>query len=234
MSMRTKCFPGTVIAPALALALALAAGVGCGSGGAAGGASGGASGGAVQAPRPVPGVVMAEIPAIPVGADSVTTTVIVVRHAEKAAGEGEGDDPHLSAAGEARARALARALENAGVTAVITTQWIRTAETARPTARAAGVTAEVVPVKWDSISRNARDIAAAARRHRGGVVLVVGHSNTVPDIVAALGADRPGAICDSEYDRMEIVTMEVDGGARLIESRYGAPTPDGPACASMR
>ncbi|HEU4584483.1 MAG TPA: histidine phosphatase family protein, partial [Gemmatimonadaceae bacterium] len=128
MSMRRKRFPGL----ALVLALPLATGVACGSGG----ATGSASGGAVEAPRPAPGVVMAEIPATPAGGDSVSTTVIVVRHAEKAVGQ--GDDPHLSAAGEARARALARALEDAGVTAVITTQWIRTAETARPAARAAG------------------------------------------------------------------------------------------------
>jgi broad specificity phosphatase PhoE len=175
---------------------------------------------------------MAEIPAIPVSADSVTTTVIVVRHAEKAMGQ--GDDPHLSEAGEARARALARSLADAGVTAVITTQFVRTAETAAPTAREAGVTAAVVPVKWDSVSSNAAGIAAAVRGHRGGVVLVVGHSNTVPDIVAALGADRPVEICDSEYDRMEIVTMEAGGSARLIETRYGAPTPVGEGCASMK
>ncbi|HET7553522.1 MAG TPA: phosphoglycerate mutase family protein [Gemmatimonadaceae bacterium] len=160
------------------------------------------------------------------------TTVIVVRHAEKAVGQGE--DPHLSAAGRARAEALARSLEDAGVTAVITTQWVRTTETAAPTAREAGVMPKVMPVEWDSVSRDAADIAAAVRRHPGGVVLVVGHSNTVPDIVAALGADRPTEICDSEYDRMEIVTVETGGGARLIESRYGAPTPERTGCASMR
>jgi len=166
------------------------------------------------------------------GAVAAPTTVIVVRHAEKATGQ--GDDPHLSEAGSARAGALARALGAAGVTAVITTQFVRTAETALPTARAAGVVPEVVAVKWDSIPSNATDIAAAVRRHAGGVVLVVGHSNTVPDIVAALGAERPGEICDVEYDRMEIVSLPQGGGARLIESRYGAPTPAEAGCASMR
>lgn len=163
---------------------------------------------------------------------ATSTTVIVVRHAEKAAGQ--GDDPHLSDAGEARAAALARSLADAGITAVITSQWTRTAETAAPTAREAGVTPEVVPVKWDSIPRNAADIAAAVRRHPGGVVLVVGHSNTVPDIVAALGAERPEEMCDSEYDRMEIVTVDGAGEGRLIESRYGAPTKGGAGCNSMR
>ena len=172
------------------------------------------------------------IPAFPGRGPQSTTTVIVVRHAEKAVGQ--GDDPHLSDAGEARAEALARSLEDAGVTAVITTQWVRTAETAEPTAREAGASPEVVPVVWNSIPRNAADVAAAVRRHPGEVVLVVGHSNTVPDIVAALGVERPAEICDSEYDRMEIVSMEADGNARLIESRYGAPTIVEAGCASMR
>ena len=210
----------------LALALAAAvsvAGSGC--------ASGGARAPAVEGPPPAPGVEMALIPAFP-STEETGTTVIVVRHAEKASGQGK--DPHLSEAGEMRARALARALGNAGVTSVITSQWLRTAETAAPTARAAGVTPEVVSVNWDSIPRNAADIAAAVRRHSGGVVLVVGHSNTVPDIVAALGAGRPAEICDSEYDRMEIVSLETSGGARVIETRYGAPTLERTGCASMR
>lgn len=166
-----------------------------------------------------------------IAADTATTTVIVVRHAEKAAGE--GDDPHLSDAGEARAEALAHALERAGVTAVITTQFVRTGETAAPTAREAGVKPEVVPVEWDSLSRHARAVAAAVMRHPGGVVLVVGHSNTLPTIVAALGGTKPDAICDAEYDRMEIVTV-AGGRARVIESRYGDPTPVEAGCASMK
>jgi broad specificity phosphatase PhoE len=172
------------------------------------------------------------VPAFPGRGPQSTTTVIVVRHAEKATGQ--GDDPHLSDVGEVRARSLARSLEGAGVSAVITTQWIRTAETALPTARESGVTPEVVPVVWDSIPRHAAAIAAAVRRHPGEVVLVVGHSNTVSDIVAALGAERPAEICDSEYDRMEIVSIEADGDARLIESRYGAASPIDAGCATMR
>ena len=191
-----------------------------------------ARGVAAEPPRTDSAITLAEIPAFPGRGPQSITTVIVVRHAEKATGQ--GDDPHLSDAGERRAEALARALENAGVSAVITTQWKRTAETALPTAREAGATPEVVPVAWDSIPRNAADVAAAVRRHPGEVVLVVGHSNTVPDIVAALGVERPAEICDSEYDRMEIVSMEEGGNAQLIEARYGAPTLERTGCASMR
>ena len=163
---------------------------------------------------------------------SQATTVIVVRHAEKAALK--TDNPPLSDAGRARAEALAHALEGAGVTAIITTQFIRTGETAARTAQIAGVKPEIVPARWDSVPAHAAAVAAAVRRHAGGVVLVVGHSNTVPDIVAALGGERPDAICDSEYDRFEVVTLSAEGSARVIETRYGAPTPSGDACRSMK
>lgn len=163
------------------------------------------------------------------------TTVIVVRHAEKATGQ--GDDPHLSEAGRARAEALARALSGARVTAIITTQFVRTGETAAPTAKASGVKPEVVPVAWDSVSRHAAAVAAAVKRHAGGVVLVVEHSNTVPAVVAALGAREPAPICDPEYDRMEIVSIPASGKASVIEARFGAPAPAaalaGAGCMSM-
>lgn len=169
----------------------------------------------------------------PVGsAGAAPTTVIVVRHAEKAAGQ--GDDPHLSDAGEVRAKALARSLEGAGVTAIITTQFVRTGETAAPMAEVAGVKPEIVPVEWDSLSQHAAAVTAAAMRHSGGVVLVVGHSNTVPGIVAALGAAMPDAVCDSEYDRMEIVSVSPVGKAGVIEARYGTPAPSGKGCGSMK
>ena len=175
------------------------------------------------------GSATAQAPVVSAGA--APTTVIVVRHAEKAAGQ--GDDPHLSGAGEARAKALARSLEGAGVTAIITTQFVRTGETAAPTAEVAGVKPEIVPVEWDSLSQHAAAVTAAAMRHPGGVVLVVGHSNTLPGIVAALGAAMPDAVCDSEYDRMEIVSVTSEGKASVIETRYGTPAPPGEGCGSM-
>ena len=176
------------------------------------------------------GRLIAQAPAV--SAASAITTVIVVRHAEKAAGQ--GDDPHLSDAGEARAKALAHALEGAGVTAIITTQFVRTGETAAPVAAAAGMKPEIVPVKWDSLSQHAAAVAAAAMRQAGGVVLVVGHSNTVPDIVGALGAAMPDTICDSEYDRMEIVSVMAGRSAHVVEARYGVPAPPGEGCSSMK
>jgi phosphohistidine phosphatase SixA len=159
------------------------------------------------------------------------TVVLLVRHAEKA--DPTAQDPPLSAVGEARARALAQALADAGVTAVITTQRRRTSDTARPLADALGLAIEKVP-RGGTGPEHAKATARAVERHRGGVVLVVGHSDTVPAIIAALGGPRMPDICDSAYGNLFVVLLDGHGAARLIRSTYGAPDPaDDPACAGM-
>ncbi|HEY5218814.1 MAG TPA: phosphoglycerate mutase family protein [Gemmatimonadaceae bacterium] len=162
----------------------------------------------------------------------VATTVIVVRHAEKALEPAK--DPPLTAAGQARARALAQALKDAGVSAIITTQFARTKETAAPTAEMLGIKPEIVRAGSGPEADHATAVATAVMQHAGGVVLVVGHSNTVPDIVAALGAKRPPEICDAEYDRMEIVTIAWGGKATVVTARYGAPTVERGKCEAMK
>jgi broad specificity phosphatase PhoE len=161
----------------------------------------------------------------------IATTVIVVRHAEKAA-EPAGNPP-LTATGKVRAKALARALKDAGVTAVITTEYLRTRETAAPTAEEFHLTPDVVAVGRGTVADHAAAVARAVMLHAGGTVLVVDHSNIVPAIVAALGAPRPAEICDAEYDRMEIVTVQWGGKATAVRARYGAATPVGKHCSAM-
>ena len=164
----------------------------------------------------------------------VATTVIVVRHAEKAAQPAA--DPALTTAGKERARALATALKDAGVSAVITTQYLRTRETAEPTVTEARVKPEIVAAGKGSVTAQAQAVAAAVLRNAGGTVLVVGHSNTVPEIVAALGAKQPAPICDDEYDGMYIVTIAWGGHATVVHARYGVPTPvaGGKGCGAMK
>lgn len=160
---------------------------------------------------------------------TATTTVILVRHAEKAAEPAA--DPPLTSAGEARARALIDVARDAGVTAVVTTQFERTKATARPLAAALSITPEVVDARAkDHAQEVARSVLA---KHAGEVVLVVGHSNTIPAIVAALGAKQPPAICDSEYDGLYVVTVPPSGPARVIRAHYGEATPIGEGCAAM-
>jgi broad specificity phosphatase PhoE len=156
------------------------------------------------------------------------TTVIVVRHAEKADNSG---DPELSAAGAARAQALVNVVRDAKVSRIITTQFRRTRATAEPTATALGVTPTVIPATATHVS----EIADTVRAHRGATFLIVGHSNTVPAIVAALGAPSPAPICDSEYDNLFVVTLNADGKPPVVvQTHYGAASERGGGCPAMR
>lgn len=131
--------------------------------------------------------------------------VIVVRHAERAdAGAPAGaamtaaPDPELSAAGKARAQALAAMLKDAGVTAIYTTEFRRTKDTAAPLADALKITPEAVS------SREQAAMIAKIKAHKTGAVLVVGHSNTVPEIVKALGGPDV-TVGGNEYDSLFFV-----------------------------
>jgi len=124
--------------------------------------------------------------------------VVLVRHAEKTTNGGK--DPDLSSAGRARADALARILKDSGITAIFTSEFKRTQETAAPTATLIGVTATVVPAK---------DTAAlVAKLHQlNGNALVVAHGDTIPNIIKAIGIDRPINIPDEDYSELLIVTL---------------------------
>ena len=159
------------------------------------------------------------------------TVVILVRHAEKAAPDPPDGDPALTEAGHARALALADALAAAGVGAVITSQWRRTRQTAAPLAERLQIEPEVISTSGAQAQPEA--VADAIRaRHLGQTVLVVGHSNTIPDVIAALGGPAIPELCESQYDDLFVLLL---GGGReapaSIRTRYGAPSPPGPECA---
>lgn len=144
--------------------------------------------------------------------------VIFVRHTER---EWEGEDPPLTPAGEARALALAATLRDAGVTAIITTQWRRTRDTAKPLAHLLRITPEVVPVYEGKALDNIREVAAAVRRHKDETVLVVGHI-TVTGVIAALGGPRLPTICENVFSDLFFLTP-AGGEDGLVRLRYGAP-----------
>lgn len=131
---------------------------------------------------------------------SAQSTVFVVRHAERAdmAAATPASDPDLSAAGRARAESLARMLADAGIGAVFVTEYKRTQQTAAPLAQARRLTPTIIVAK---------DTAALVARLKQSPVpvLVVGHSNTVPEILTALGASPAVTIPDTEYDNLFIV-----------------------------
>ena len=142
--------------------------------------------------------------------------VILVRHAERAdnAAGGAGmmaSDPDLSAEGRARAATLARTLRDAGITAVFTTQYKRTQQTAAPLAKALGL--EPVVVASSESAAVIEKIRAA-----GGTVLVVGHSNSVPELLKRLGVTEQVAIEEQEFDNLFVV---VPGAPpTLVRLRY--------------
>jgi broad specificity phosphatase PhoE len=160
------------------------------------------------------------------------TTVYLVRHGEKSTAIPNDPDPDLSSAGRARAGALAVLLRNSGVSAIVTTQLKRTRETAQPLAALMGVVPEIVPT---GDSTHADSVAAVVKRHRGEKILVVGHSNTIGSIIAALGGPRLPNLCDGEYSSLFVMTFVGSGPSTLIRQHYGTldPLPDS-ACLTMQ
>ncbi len=154
----------------------------------------------------------------PSGAASAPLAFIVVRHAEKATDDPQ--DPSLSPAGLARADGLAERLRDVPLAAVYATEFRRTRQTAQPAASANGLPVDAY------FARGPADEVAAQwkQRHRAGTVLVVGHSNTVPGLVAALCGCTAAPMDDTEYDRLSIVRIDSDGRATLEVQRYGAPS----------
>jgi broad specificity phosphatase PhoE len=137
-------------------------------------------------------------------------TVILVRHAERAGGMSA--DVGISEAGRCRAEALARMLADAGVKHIYVSEVARTQQTAQPLANRLAIRSEVVPAKdIDSL---------VAKVRTGGVVLVVGHSNTVPEIIRRIGGGAVPPIDDSEYDRMYIVTLTDPNHTAVVTLHY--------------
>lgn len=155
---------------------------------------------------------------------AATTTIVVVRHAEK--GTDDPRDPSLTVAGQQRALALSSVLKDAGVTAIYTTQYKRNRQTAEPLARQNGISITERPVSGVNTATYAQDLAREILTNSlGKSILVVGHSNTVPDIVKALSGITVPPITDPEYDHIFIVTIPGSGSPRLMQLRFGQPAP---------
>ena len=136
------------------------------------------------------------IPLLLVSYANAAPVVFIVRHAEKASTGGK--DPDLSVEGQKRADALAHILKDSQITSVFVTEFKRTQETAAPTARAAQVTPTVVP---------ANDVGALVEKLRAlnGNALVVGHGNTIPDLLKALGIATSVSIPEDDYTEIFVV-----------------------------
>ena len=151
------------------------------------------------------------------------TTVILVRHGEK---DSIGVDPKLTERGLERARALDRILSNVDISALYVTQYARTQQTAEMVA----LRHHLKPTVSDADLSHPKHIADLLvknilEQHTGQTILVVNHSNVIPYMLKALGADPTELQGNITYDELFIVTRNTHGATRLLVLRYGNPSP---------
>jgi broad specificity phosphatase PhoE len=163
-------------------------------------------------------LVLMLVMAAPAFAQSQPVTVILARHGEKMAQP--ADNPPLSAEGQIRAEDLLKVVRDAGVTAIYSTPYLRTTSTAKVVADALKLPITETPIFGRNVPAYGDSVAARAKRD-GGVILVVGHSNTMAAVIKSLGGPDVGEITDPEYDNLFIVTVQDGKPARLVRAKYG-------------
>ncbi len=144
-----------------------------------------------------------------IAAAAARPAIFIVRHAEKATTG--GNDPDLSAAGRQRAQRLANVLKDARISAIFVTELRRTRQTAAPLAQRLGLTPQVIQAN-NSAQLIARLHAAS------GNILVVGHTNTIPDVIRGLGIPTPIQIGENDFDNLFLLVR--DPTPRLIRLHY--------------
>lgn len=140
------------------------------------------------------------------------TTVILIRHAEKS--DSSTNDPILSTKGKQRANELMHIAGITGIKAIYTSKFTRTKETVEPLAQLLNLTPGEVNESQDI----ANDILT---KHAGEVVLVVGHTNSIPEVLTLLHSDIIPHIEETEFDNLFILTIYSADKARLIRLKYG-------------
>lgn len=149
----------------------------------------------------------------PSASAEASPTVFIVRHAEK---EATGADPSLTEAGRERAEALAALLADVGVTAIFTSEFKRTQETAAPLAKRLGLSVTVVPGRdLDTLLSKVRALPADGR------ALIVGHGNTAPELAHRLTGVKVAELTDADYDRLYVVMTHKVGQGEVLLFHYG-------------
>jgi broad specificity phosphatase PhoE len=145
-----------------------------------------------------------------------SVTVFIVRHAEK---EASGADPSLTDAGRERAESLAGLLADAGISAIFSSEFKRTQETAAPLAKRLGLSVTVVPAKdLDALLAKVRALGPDGR------ALIVGHSDTVPELARRLTGVKVANLSDADYDRLYVGTIRKAGQGEVLLLHYGGPS----------
>lgn len=138
-------------------------------------------------------------------------TVFLVRHAEKTSAQG---DAPLSPEGQKRAECLAGTLKDAGIKQIYVTDTMRTQQTAAPLAKTLKITPKILPAK-DS-NALIKDLIYTG----GGNILVVGHSDTIPFVIARMQGGTIPPIGENEYDRMFVMTIAEAAGMPAAMLHY--------------
>lgn len=153
-------------------------------------------------------------------------TVYLVRHAERA--DEPRQDPPLTEKGTARAQELARILGNADIKAIITSQFSRTKLTAEPIAKQANVNVTSISLSLSPSDprmiseQSTTEVTNKILERSGESVLVIGHSNSIPDVIKMLGGDVTAVIDERKFDDLFVVTVYAKGKAKVAHMKYGA------------
>jgi broad specificity phosphatase PhoE len=161
------------------------------------------------------------IGAAPSAAAGENQIIFVVRHAERAAtGDNAvgtnrmmADDPPLTPTGQARANRLAVMLAPAGIGRIYTSEYQRTRQTAAPLAQKLKIT----PVM--AAAKDPAPLVTALLKGKGNA-LVVGHADTIPDLLKKLGVKEQVTIGDNDYDDLFVVIRRVGEPSTLIRLKY--------------
>ena len=144
------------------------------------------------------------------------SAIYLVRHGEKAS---MGQDPELTPQGQARAQVIATILSRVGITGVFSTPTQRTRQTAQPLAQRIGVEVQLYDPR-------APKALVEKVKALSGPVLVVGHSNTLPELVRLFGGAPGNDILDDEYDRLYQLTPAANGAVKtVLLTTPGSSTP---------
>lgn len=153
-------------------------------------------------------------------------TVFLIRHAEKE--DEPRQDPPLKKEGVARSQELARLLGGAGIKAIYTSQFTRTKQTAEPLAAKLGLTATTISLKPNPTNlrliaeESTAEVVNKILQGTGENVLLVGHSNSIPDVIKMLGGDVVPTIDERKFDDLFVVTVYAKGKAKVTQIKYGA------------
>ena len=142
--------------------------------------------------------------------------IILVRHAEKIADDLTGKDVPLSKAGQKRAQLLAEMLKDSGINVIYATDTVRTRDTARPTAKALRLPIKMLDQRNPEVA-----VKRLQRENPNDVVLIVGHADTLPELLEALGYRRQIRIPSNDYSDFFVVIPHPGKAPSVIRVGYG-------------